>query len=195
MTSQSNPIAAAPVQTTPGLAALFCGFLSLGLLSFGGTLPLARRIIVEERRWLNGEEFIEVLGLCQFLPGGNIMNTSVAIGHRFRGAAGSFAALLGLIAAPTAIVIGLDTIYDRFRDLPQVQHIFTGLAAGAAGLLVAMACSMTKALWERARMRLWRNAGIALVCFAAIAVLRLPLVPVMLVLATLSTFLQWPRRS
>ncbi|MEI9900237.1 MAG: chromate transporter [Hyphomicrobium sp.] len=51
-------------------------------------LPLARRMIVEERRWLTPIEFTELLGLCQFLPGGNIINLSVAIGTRFCGVPG-----------------------------------------------------------------------------------------------------------
>jgi chromate transporter len=199
MTVNSAPIHRAPIDETPAadasLAALFYGFLGLGLMSFGGTLPLARRMIVEDRRWLSSEEFTEVLGLCQFLPGGNIMNTAVAVGHRFRGAAGSAAALLGLMAAPTAVVIGLDTIYDRFSHVPSVQHVFAGLAAGAAGLLVAMAASMAKTLWQRARGRLWLTVCLTLACFAAIALLRLPLLPTMVSLAILSTALHWPRRS
>jgi len=52
-------------------------------------------------------EFTDVLGLCQFLPGGNIINVSIAIGARFAGAPGSVAAFAGLMAAPMAVVIGL----------------------------------------------------------------------------------------
>jgi chromate transporter len=99
------------------------------------------------------------------------------------------------MAAPTAIVIGLDTIYDQFSDVLAVQHVFAGLAAGAAGLLVAMAGSMAKTLWQRARSRLWLTAGVTLVCFVAIALLRLPLLPTMVSLAILSTALHWPRKS
>jgi chromate transporter len=58
----------------PTTGALFRGFLALGLMGFGGVLPLARRMLVEERRWLSGAEFADLLGLCQFLPGGNVIN-------------------------------------------------------------------------------------------------------------------------
>ena len=47
----------------PGLAALFLGFLNLGFISFGGALPHARRIVVENRRWLTPAEFTDLLGL------------------------------------------------------------------------------------------------------------------------------------
>ncbi len=74
----------------PTVAELFFGFFKLGLIGFGGVLPLARRMVVEDRKWLTGEEFTELLGLCQFLPGGNIINMAVAIGSKFQGGRGLF---------------------------------------------------------------------------------------------------------
>jgi chromate transporter len=170
----------------PTIGALFAGFLGLGLIGFGGVLPLARRMIVEDRRWLTPAEFTDLLGLCQFLPGGNIINLSVAIGLHFRGIAGAFASLLGLIAAPTGIVIVLGMIYDRFQNDPHVQHLFAGLAAAAAGLLISMAIKI--ALPLRAKPI---GIVIASLCFIAIAVLRLPLLPTMIVLASLSILAAW----
>src|SRR5579862_6975147 len=134
----------AETQTTeaPTIGGLFNGFLLLGLTGFGGVLPLARHMIVEKRRWLTGAEFTEILSLCQFLPGGNIINLSVAIGLHFRGVAGAIAALIGLIAAPTAVVLVLGVIYARYSGETHVVHMFAGLAAAAAGLLVAMAVKL-----------------------------------------------------
>lgn len=167
----------------PRLAHLFGGFLWLGLTGFGGVLPLARRMIVDRKGWLTGEEFTDLLGLCQFLPGGNIINLSVAVGLRFGGVAGALASLLGLIAAPTAVVIALGAVYDRYADEPHLRHLFNGLAAAAAGLLIALALKIAAPLRHR-RIGL----AFALACFAAVAVLRLPLLPTMLVLAPLSIF-------
>ena len=177
--------ASAPV-APPGLRALFLGFLELGLTGFGGVLPLARAMIVDQRRWLSAEEFTDLLGLCQFLPGGNIINLSVAIGLKFHGARGAFAALVGLIAFPTAIVIGLGAIYTQVQADPNIQHMFSGLAAAAAGLLVSMAAKIAVPLFRRPE-----GLAVAALCFVAIAVLRLPLLPTMLTLAPLSILLTW----
>ncbi|SAI69243.1 chromate transporter [Bordetella ansorpii] len=163
---------------------LFLGFLTLGMTAFGGALPLARSMVVERRRWLSGLEFSELLGLCQFLPGGNIINMSVAIGMKFRGPSGAFAALMGLIAVPTAVVIMLGVVYDRYSSDPHVQHVFAGLAAAAAGLLVAMAVKIVMPLRRSVVGLLLALAG----CLA-IAVLRLPLLPTMLVLTPVSVLL------
>jgi len=170
--------------SAPGVVGLFRGFLILGLTGFGGVLPLARHMVVEQRRWLTGAEFSELLSLCQFLPGGNIINLSVAIGLRFGGIPGSIAALVGLIAAPTAVVLVLGVIYARYNNEPHVAHMFAGLAAAAAGLLVAMALKLALPLRRRPMA-----IAIAVVVFVAVAVFHLPLVPTMLVIAPLSIFI------
>lgn len=165
------------------------GFLILGMTSFGGVMPMARRMLVEQRRWLTAEQFIEILGLCQFLPGGNIINVSVAVGLKFRGVAGAFAAAGGLIAAPTVVVLLLGMVYDRFSDDPHLQHLFAGLAAAAAGLLVSMAVKVAR------QVRGDRLAiVIALASFVVIAILRVPLLTAMLILTPLSVFIMWRLR-
>jgi chromate transporter len=181
MTNIDTTIDIAP--EAPGIAALFRGFLILGLTGFGGVLPLARHMVVEQRRWLTGAEFSETLSLCQFLPGGNIINLSVAIGLRFAGSPGALAAVVGLIAAPVAIVLALGLIYARFRTEPHVVHMFAGLAAAAAGQLVSMAVKLALPLRRKPLA-----IGIALIVFGAIAILHLPLVPTMLVAAPLSIY-------
>ena len=172
----------------PSVGALFLGFLGLGLIGFGGVLPLARRMLIEQRRWMTAEAFTETLGPCQFLPGGNIINLSVAVGLEFRGAAGAVASLVGLVAAPTAVVIVLGVFFDRFREDPDVQHLFAGLAAASAGLLVTTALKMLAPLRTR-----FYGFAVAGVCFAAVGWLRVPLLPTMLVLAPISILLTWWR--
>jgi chromate transporter len=142
---------------------------------------MARAMVVERRGWLTGPEFTDLLGLCQFLPGGNIINRSVALGLRFRGIPGAVCALGGLVAAPTAIVVALGVVYERTRDDPHVRHLFAGLAAAAAGLLVTTAVKMALPLHRRPLAIVLADLG-----FVAIAVLRLPLLPTLVVLAPLS---------
>ena len=170
----------------PECRELFMGFFVLGLTGFGGVLPMARRMIVEKKNWLNGDEFTELLGLCQFLPGGNIINLSVALGNEFRGLRGALAAIFGLILAPTAIVICLGLVYARFQNDPIVEHLFAGLAAGAAGLLLSTGIKMLLPLKGK-----WLQLAVVIVGIIAIAGLRLPMLLVMLVLAPISIFLFW----
>ena len=178
---------AAPVDPAiPGLTELFAGFFGIGIVGFGGVLPWARRMMVDQRRWLTPAEFNDLLSLCQFLPGPNIVNIAVAIGDRFRGAAGSAACVMGLLAAPMAIVMLLGGVYDRYGHLPVVTHGFAGLAAAASGLVVAMAVRIASPLRGR-----WLGCGVACVAFVAVALLKWPLLPTMLTLAPASVLLRW----
>ncbi len=174
----------------PSLIQLFLGFLSVGMYGFGGVLPWARRMIVEQKRWLGASEFTDMLGLCQFLPGGNIMNVTIALGARFHGAAGSVVAFLGLMAAPFTTVIMLGLVYDRYGDLPAVRHAFAGLAAAASALVLANALKIAAPLRTRPF-----GIGVAVATFVAIALLRLPMVLVLPATAAISTLLVWRFRE
>jgi chromate transporter len=167
----------------PTLADLFAGFLSISLHAFGGALPWTRRELVEQRGWLTAEEFTDLLGLCQFLPGPNVGNLSMVVGLRLRGVRGAAAAFLGLYAVPIAIVICLGLLYRHYGELPRLHGALTGIAAAAAGLIAAMAWKMAAPLRTRPALRAWAVAGAA---FVAIALLRWPLAWVMLGLAPLS---------
>ena len=161
----------------PSVGDLFRGFLILGLTGFGGVLPMARHMLVERKRWLTAEGFSDLLGLCQFLPGGNVINLAVAVGMRFHGAVGAVAALVALLAAPAVIVVLIGLVYARFSDDPVVRHVFAGLAAAAAGLLIALAAKLVWPLRERPLA-----VALAVLCFLAVAVLRVPLLPALAVL-------------
>ena len=168
----------------PDLGDLFLGFLSVGLCGFGGVLPWVRRMVVEQRRWLTGPEFTDLLALCQFLPGPNVVNLAVALGGRFRGPRGAIAALAGLLLAPFCLVLALGGLYARFGALAPVRHALAGLAAAASGLVLAMAVKIAAPLRRRSR-----GAAIAALGFIAIALLRLPMLPVMLALLPVAILL------
>jgi chromate transporter len=186
--STSSPAAALSAPDTlaavPTSRELFLGFLGLGMTAFGGALPLAHRMVVERKRWLSEAEFVELLGLCQFLPGGNIINLSVALGMRFRGVKGALAAIFGLIAVPSVVVVLLGMLYESYQNDPAIKHLFVGLAAAAAGVLIQMAVKIALPLRKNLVL-----AAIAVVCFLAIAWLRIPLLWTMLVMTPVSVLI------
>ena len=162
-------------QNRPDLRALFLGFSSVGLSGFGGVLPFARRMLVEQRKWMTAEEFNTQLGLCQFLPGPNVINLAVIVGKRYRGLAGAIVAPVGLLAGPLAIVLVLALLYDRFGSLLLAQDMLRGIAAAGCGLLFAMAWRMGAALKDKPVF-----LPFTVLTVAAIAWLRWPLPSVMI---------------
>ncbi len=145
-------------------AQLFIGFFRAGIIGFGGTLPVTRRMLVEERKWLTAEGFNELFALCQFLPGANIVNLSFAFGARHRGLSGAAAAVLGLLGAPVCIVIALAGAYARFGGIPAVQHGLAGLAAAAAGLILGTAAKIAEPVFKSAL-----NIALAALVFGLVA--------------------------
>ena len=171
------------------LKELFVAFLKVGLSGFGGVLPFARRMLVEDRQWLTAEEFNEVLALAQFLPGPNIVNVSVIVGRRFQRVAGSFVASFGLMLLPMVILLVLASLYAQIAQFPVVERATHGVSAAAAGLVLAVALKMAHPL----RKSIWKVA-IALIAFAAIGLARLPLLWVLAVLCPLSFAIAWRMR-
>ena len=163
-------------KSRPDLRALFLGFSSVGLSGFGGVLPFARRMLVEQRGWLSAEEFNAQLGLCQFLPGPNVINLAVIVGKRYCGLAGAIVAPLGLLAGPLLIVLLMGMLYDRYGSLPQAQSMLRGIAAVGCGLLFAMAWRMGMAIKGKPAF-----LPFAVLTVAAIAGLRWPMPSVMIV--------------
>lgn len=160
------------------LLQLFLVFSGLALRGFGGVLPWAQRVLVEERQWLTREEFVETLAFGQLLPGPNVCNVAIMVGDRWFGWRGSVVALGGMLAAPMALVLIAISMYGQVAGHPMLRHALAGMGAVAGGLFMATAVKL--ALGAR---RQWRWLGFGLLAFLGLAVLRLPMASLMLVLA------------
>jgi chromate transporter len=183
--------AAAPPVNRPTLPELFRAFVIVSISGFGGALPWARRMIVEQRRWMTAEEFNEAFALSQFLPGPNVVNFSVVFGSRFGGAPGAAVALAGLMGPPLIIVTILAILYARFGDLEVLGRILTGITAAAVGLLIAVVAKMAAPLFRKR----WDWAPlVAIAAFIGVAIVQWPLPWVFIVLAPISIALAWIKR-
>jgi chromate transporter len=182
---------AAPPPPSPSLLDLFVAFALIALCGFGGVLAWSRRMLVEERKWMTAAEFDDAYALCQFLPGPNVINLSVVFGRRIRGTVGAAVALIGLLGPPFVIVTLIGLVYARFGELAALQRMLIGVAAAAAGLVLGTCAKMARPLLHD---RLGIAPLIALATFAAVGVMRWPLVGALAVLVPLSIALTWVRR-
>ena len=185
-----GPAPAGPLQQ-PTITDLFIAFATISLSGFGGVLAWARRMMVEERRWLTAEQFNEVFALCAFLPGPNIINFTVVFGSRFRGPLGALAALFGLIGPPMVLILIVAALYAHYGDLPLLRRALFGVAAAAAGLMIATVAKMARPLF---RDRAVVGPLIAMATFGAIGIMHWPLPLVLGVIVPASIALAWVRR-
>ena len=180
-----------PVTTLPSLPELFRAFVIVSISGFGGALPWARRMIVDQKHWMTADEFNEAFALSQFLPGPNVVNFSVVFGSRFGGAPGAAVALAGLMGPPLIIVTALAFLYARFGDVEMLSRILTGIAAAATGLLIAVVAKMAAPLF----LKRWDWAPlIAIAAFIGVAIMQWPLPWVFAGLAPVSIALAWMKR-
>ncbi len=174
------------------IAELFVSFTLLALQGFGGVIAVAQRVLVEQKQWLTRDQFVEILSLAQVLPGPNVCNVALIIGDRFLGWRGAFAALAGMMALPLLIVLAVAALYSQYAADPVVAGAFRGMGAVAAGLILGTAIKLAETLRSNPMgARVCWLAGVSV--FVAVALLRLPLVWVLIVLGSLASVFAWTR--
>jgi chromate transporter len=156
------------------LSDLYISFTLLALQGFGGVLAVVQRELVEKKRWMTREEFVEEWAVAQLMPGPNVVNISLMIGGRYFGLRGALAALAGMLSVPLVLVLLLALMYAHFADHPGVVGALRGMGAVAAGLIAATGLKLMSALSNHPLgMRLCAALGV--LCFVAVALLRWPL--------------------
>ena len=164
---------------------VFITFTRLALQGFGGVLPIAQRVLCEQKRWLSKEQFVEILALGQVLPGPNVCNVALMVGDRFFGWRGAFSALAGMMIVPLIIVLMITALYAEFAHHPMVAGALKGMGAVSAGLLIGSALKLMPTL-KGNPIGLPICAVISVIAFTLVALLRWPLVWILLALGVIA---------
>jgi chromate transporter len=191
----TSPPAAAPAPATgtsqpQSLTDLFVSMTLLALQGFGGVLAVVQRELVERKRWMTRDEFVEEWAVAQIMPGPNVVNLALMIGGRYFGLRGALVALAGMLAAPLVVVILLALLYSRFADSAHLAAALRGMGAVAAGLITATGLKLLAALRTHP-LGLAACLAFGVATFVAVAILRLPLAWVLIVLGGLGCWLTW----
>jgi len=179
-----------------GLSRLVRYFLVLGSTGFGGpiaTVGYMQRDLVEQRGWLDRQEFLNGVALGQTMPGPLAAQVTMWVGFLQRGALGALAVSLAFIAPSFLFVLAVAVLYAHFSGLPVVQAVFYGVAPGVMAIIAIAAYKLAK-LTNRRDLRLWAiSACLAIVTAvtgAEIAVLFLAAGLLMIVLDAPPAFLR-----
>jgi chromate transporter len=158
---------------------LFVSFTLLALQGFGGVLAVVQRVLVEEKRWLTREQFVEEWAVAQIMPGPNVVNLSLMLGGRYFGLPGALAGLAGMLVAPLVVVLLLAIAFGTVSDAAWAQGALRGMGAVSAGLIAGTGIKLISAL-KTNPMRMPVCIALAALSFAGVALLRLPLAWVLL---------------
>ena len=168
-----------PLNSPRSKTDLFVSFTLLALQGFGGVLAVVQRELVEKKRWMTHEQFVEDWAVAQIMPGPNVVNLSLMIGGRYFGLPGALAGVAGMLAAPLAVVLLLAVAFGGVSQEPWAQGALRGMGAVSAGLIAAVGLKLITALRHNP---LGKPVCIALAVatFAGVGVLRWPLFVVLL---------------
>lgn len=140
-------------------------FLKLGLTAFGGPaahIALMEEEVVRRRKWMDHEAFLDLLGLCNLLPGPNSTEMAIHIGLHQAGWRGLLLAGLCFILPAALVTLGFAALYVHFGRLPAAQ----GFLMGIKPVVLAI---VAQAVWNlgRSALRTWRNALLGVAVLAA----------------------------
>lgn len=169
---------------------LFVSFTLLALQGFGGVLAVVQRELVERKRWLTQEEFVEEWAVAQIMPGPNVVNLSMMIGSRYFGLPGALTALAGMLTVPLLLVLLLAVLHAHYADHPGVAGALRGMAAVSAGMIAATGLKLCSAL-SKHPLPLPVTLSLAVLGVVFVVVLHLPLIVTLLVLGGLGCALTY----
>lgn len=163
---------------------LFISFFKIGAFTFGGgwaMISLIEKEIVDKKKWIEREEFLDLLAVAQSLPGILAVNISVAVGDKLRGMKGAITASIGTILPSFTIILAIAIFLtpDLIKNNETLSNIFMGIRPAVVALIVAPVISSARAAnigWKTAAIPI----SVALLIWSKIPVLSSPILYIVL---------------
>ena len=167
---------------------IFLVFGKIGAFTIGGGIPMIAAIKNElvERKWLNNEDFIDIITLAQTAPGLFAVNISILTGHRLRGTKGSVVATIASCLPPFLIILLVAMFFTTFKDNEYVIKAFKGIRPVVVALIGVPMTDMLKST----KMRWWSwlivVGSMTLVCF-----LKVSPIYILICVIAMALFISW----
>ncbi len=149
------------MQKLKKLLNIFWIFFKIGLFTFGGgyaMIAVIQREIVERKKWIPEEEFLDLIAIAESTPGPLAINSATYVGYKFCGVLGSVFATFGVVLPSLIIIFIISLFFDAFLKLEFVNYAFHGIQACVAFLIVSAGFKMLKGIKKNV-------VSIILLCF------------------------------
>jgi len=127
---------------------LFITFFRIGSFTIGGgyaMIPLIEKEVVENKKWIEKKEFLDMLAMAQSAPGVLAINTAIFIGYKIKGFRGSLVTALGCALPSFVIILLIATFFVDIKDNTIVARIFMGIRPAVVALIAVPVWRMSKA--------------------------------------------------
>lgn len=148
---------------------IFFAFFRIGAFTIGGgyaMLPLIEKEVVDNQKWVDSEEIVDVFAIVQSVPGVIAINSSIFIGYKIYGMAGALAAALGVILPSFITILVIAFLLFNIKDNVYLEKAFTGVRAGVTAMIGLTAVKLGKSVIKDKVA-----AALALISFTAIVIL------------------------
>ena len=160
------------MQSNPTLRQSTATWCKIGLLSFGGPaaqIALMHREIVENKKWLSEDQFLNALNFCMLLPGPEAMQLATYSGWRINGILGGLIAGLLFVLPGAFLITLLAVIYAFFGDVPLINSLFLGVKATVVVIVIQALLKVSKKA-----LKTHYHTSIAVTAFISIFFFNLP---------------------
>ena len=167
----------------------FLVFFKIGAFTFGGgwaMISIIEKEVVEKRKWLEKEEFIDALAVSQSLPGILAVNISIFTGNKHAGFKGAIAATLGTVLPSFTMILAIALFFTRIYHEPYMIAIFNGIRPAVVALIVLPVISTAKS-----SKITWKNCWIPIVSALLIWLLGVSPIYIILGAATLAFIIKF----
>lgn len=131
------------------IISLFLTMFKIGLFTFGGgyaMIAIIERELVEKKKWIEHDEYMDVLAIAESSPGPLAINSATYIGYKICGWLGSVFATLGVVLPSFIIIFIISLFFNEFLSLTYVDYAFRGIQACVAFLILSAGIKMLKHL-------------------------------------------------
>ena len=126
---------------------LFFTFMRIGAFTLGGgyaMLDMIESAVVNKRRWINKDEFWDMITVVQMLPGVFAVNTALYTGYKIKGVQGAAAACLGAVIPSFVIILLIAAFFLDYKSNPVVERVFKGIRPCVVALILSPSIKMLK---------------------------------------------------
>ena len=147
---------------------LFLSTFSLSAFTFGGgyvIVPLMRKKFVNEYKWIDEQEMIDLIAIAQSAPGVIAINSSLIVGYKLAGIMGAIVALIGTVLPPLIIISIISLFYIAFRDNKIINGAMKGMQAGVAAIIADVVFKMVGDISKKDRVSIYLMIGVFFATF------------------------------
>lgn len=134
---------------------LFLSTFKLSACTFGGgfvIIPLLRKKFVDELKWIDEQEMMDLTAIAQSSPGAIAVNASIVVGYHAAGVPGALISILGTVIPPLVIISVISFFYQAFRDNVIVNMAMAGMLCGVAAVIFDVVINMAKTIFKQRRI-------------------------------------------